>query len=57
LLQVWQLGEFALTDFTTIWFDAQMNAGVLWQVTGVGERFRALRTFVGFCFTHVNLCV
>jgi hypothetical protein len=57
LLQVRQLRKLALTDLTTIWFDAQMDAGVLRQVAGVGECLGALGTFVGFRLTHMNLRV
>jgi hypothetical protein len=57
LLQMRQLGELALADLTTIWFDAQMDAGVLRQVARVGERLGALGTFVGFRLTHMDLRV
>lgn len=55
LLQVRELREFPLTNLATIRFDAQVDAGVLRQVARVGERFRTLRAFVWFGFTHVDL--
>lgn len=38
LLQMRQLCKFALAYFATVWFDAQMDAGVLRQIAGIGER-------------------
>lgn len=32
LLEMGELGELSLADFTPIWFDAEMDAGVLRQV-------------------------
>lgn len=32
-----------------------MDAGVLWQVAGIGECFCTLCAFVGFRFAHVHL--
>lgn len=57
LLQVRQLGELALANLTAIRFDAQMYACVLRQIRGIGERFRALSTFVGLGLTHMHLSV
>lgn len=55
LLEVRQLREFSLTDLATIRFDAQMDAGVLRQIAGIGECLGALRAFVWFRFAHVKL--
>lgn len=57
LLEMRQLREFALAYFATVWFDAQMDASVLRQITGIGKCFGALRAFVWFSFTHMNLGV
>ena len=57
LLQVTELRELALADLAAVRFDAQMDARVLRQVRTVGERLRALRTFVRLGFAHVDLRV
>lgn len=57
LLQMGELGEFALADFTSIRLDAEVNACVLREIRAVGERFSALGTLVWFGFTHMKLRV
>jgi hypothetical protein len=55
LLQVRELSEFPLADFTAVRFDAQMNPCVLREIARVGKRFCALRALVWLSFTHVLL--
>lgn len=57
LLEMGQLGELPLTDLAAVGLDAQVDTGVLCQVRGVGEGFRALRAAVGLRLTEVNLGV
>lgn len=52
-----QLRELALANLAAIRLDAQVDPCVLRQVRAVGERLRALGTFVRLSFTHVNLGV
>lgn len=55
LLEVGQLGELALTDLAAVWLDAKVDARVLGQVRGVGERLRALGAAVGLRLSQVDL--
>lgn len=57
LLQVRQLGEFALADFATVRLDAQMDPRVLREVARVGERLRALTALVRLRFSQMHLRV
>lgn len=57
LLQVGQLSEFSLANLAPVRFDAQVYPSMLREITRVCECLIALGTFVGFCFTHVNLRV
>ena len=57
LLQVRQLRELALTDLTSVGFDAQVDPSVLRQIRRVGERLRTLRALIWLGLTHVDLSV
>lgn len=48
LLQVRQLPEGVLAVGAVVGLDAQVDAQVLGQIGGVGERLGAVRTLVGF---------
>ena len=51
------MGELALTYFTSVGLDAQMDPGVLREVGAVGEGLAAGGTLVGLWFPHVDLSV
>lgn len=55
LLKMRQLGEFSWTNIAGIGLDTLMNSHVLWQVWWICKRFRALKTFIWFCLTHMIL--
>lgn len=42
LLEMRKLRKLPLTNLAAVGFDAQVDAGVLGQVTGIGERLGAL---------------
>ena len=46
LLEVAQLGEFALTNLTPVRFESGMDAGVLREIGRVGEALGASRALV-----------
>lgn len=52
-----QLGELALADFAAVGFDAEVDAGVLREVGGVGEGFGALGAAVWLGLAQVDLRV
>ena len=57
LLEMWELGELALTYFTSVGLDAEMDPGVLREVGAVGEGLAAVTALVWFRLPHVNLSV
>lgn len=57
LLQMRQLRELALTNFTLVRFDSQMYPGVLREVTRIGKGLITLGTLVRLSLPHVDLCV
>lgn len=42
LLEMREMRKLPLTNLTAVGFDAQVDAGVLGQVTGIGKRLGAL---------------
>lgn len=57
LLQVTELRELPLANFTPVGLDSQMNPGVLREIGTIGEGFATLRTLVRFGFAHMRLRV
>ena len=57
LLQMRELREFPLADFTSVRLDPKVDARVLGEVAAVGECLGTLRAFVWLCFPHVDLRV
>ena len=57
LLEMWELGELALTYFTSVGLDAKVDPHVLGEVGAVGEWFTAVAALVRFRLSHVDLGV
>lgn len=55
LLQVAELGKFALTNFTLIRFESRVDACVLGEIGRVGKALRASGTFVRLGVLFVDL--
>ena len=57
LLEVGQLGELALTYFTSVGLDAKVDPRVLREVGAVGKRLPAAVTLVRLWFSKMDLSV
>ena len=57
LLEMWELGELALTYFTSVGLDAEMDPHVLREVGAVGEGLAAVTALVWLGLPHVHLGV
>ena len=57
LLEMRELGELALTYFTSVRLDAEVDPGVLREVGAVRKRFSTTRTFIRLWLSQMDLCV